>query len=148
MKTEILGYIKNGKLDLGSRKHEVQEFLDMHKEGKRVWLKMETYYPKRSLDQNKTIHWYFSLIADETGMSEKDVKDQMAKKFLTVNVVDKDGEVVVDRETGEVYTTVKETSKLSTVEMMEYMDKIRLWAIDFLNFDLPVPEKNPELRLK
>ena len=113
--------------------------------GKSVRLRVtyETYYTKRSVDQNSTLHWYLSIIAEETGMEMLDVKDQMAKKYLKAEVKDREGSLVADPETGEVMTKVMSTADLTTVQFNEYTEKIRMWAGQFLGIDLPEP--NPEM---
>lgn len=108
--------------------------------GNRVWVSIETYYRQRTTTQNSVMHWYIDEIAKETGMEPEEVKEQMARKFLTVQVVDKNDNYLADPETGEVYMRVMSTTELTTVTMMEYLDKIRLWALSYLNMDLPLPD--------
>jgi len=123
-------------------------------DGARIWVELESYYRKRTLSQNNLLHFYCDEIAQETGMEMLAVKEQMAKKYLTVEVVDKNCNVVADPETGEVMTRVKSTSELDTVEFASFVDKIWLWANDFLNLQLPQPDpnhksdKNFKLKLK
>lgn len=118
--------------------------------GKSVRLRVsyETYYTKRSVDQNSTLHWYLSIIAEETGMEMLDVKDQMAKKYLMVEVKDKEGSIVADPETGEIMMKQLSTAELTTVQFMEYTEKIRMWAGTFLNIDLPEPDPEKSKRNK
>ena len=125
-------------------RHNLQSF------GKslRVRVTYETYYRKRSVEQNSVLHWYLSEIADETGMEMLDVKDQMAKKFLVTEVKDKNDELVADPETGEVMTRIMSTTELTTVQFNEYTEKIRMWAGEFLKMDLPEPDSQKSIKFK
>lgn len=98
--------------------YDVKEFkalLSNFKDGQRVWIQVETYYRKRTVEQNNVLHWYLQEIADETGMEMLDVKEQMAKKYLTVDQLDKNDNIVCDPETGKVMTRVKSTTDLVTI---------------------------------
>lgn len=129
-------------------KDQVNDFLAAHKHGQRIWVNLETYYPKRSLSQNNTLYWYIDLIAEETGYDHEFLKGLFAKKFLSVPVLNSEGNEVPDPETGEVLMKVLSTAKLTTVEFMEYTERIRVWCIEFLNFELPEPDRNIKLQLK
>lgn len=130
--------------DLKAFRSDIRDF----KHDQRVWIQIETYYRKRTVEQNNVLHWYLQEIADETGMEMLDVKEQMAKKYLTVDQLDKNDNIVCDPETGEVMTRVKSTTELSTVEFNDYTEKIRQWANEFLNLQLPLPNENAELNFK
>lgn len=130
--------------DARSMKEDIKAF----KEGERVWVTIERYYRKRTLEQNRVLHWYFNEISDETGMSMDEVKEFFASKFLTVDMVDNNGEIRCDPETGEVMTRVKSTTELNTVEANEYSEKIRMWANEYLNLQLPLPLEPTELKFK
>lgn len=133
-------------IKLSNEKSFKQDLGDF-KDGQRVWIEVSTYYRKRSLEQNNALHWYFKEISDETGIEFDEVKDQMAKKFLMTDVLDKNGDIVADPETGEVMRRQLSTTELSTVQFMDYMDRVRLWANEFLNMELPEPDKNYKLKL-
>lgn len=135
------------KLDFVSKSAMLSDLRDF-KHGQRVWVEVSTYFKKRSVQQNAVLHWYFSEIAEETGMYMEDVKTQMARKYLTTEQLDKNDNLVCDPETGEVMTRVKSTTELSTVEFNEYTEQIRLWSNDFLGLQLPLPNENVELKFK
>lgn len=128
--------------DARSMKEDIKAF----KEGERVWVTIERYYRKRTVEQNRVLHWYFNEISDETGMSMEEVKEFFAHKFLTTEVVDGNGEIRCDPETGEVMTRIRSTTELNTVEANEYSEKIRLFSNDFFNLQLPLPNENTELK--
>lgn len=123
-------------LNLKAFRSDLSDF----KDGAMVWVHIETYYRKRTLDQNNTLHWYLQEIADETGMEMEDVKDQMAKKYLITEVRDKNDNIMADPETGEIMTRQKSTSELNTVEFNVYTEKIRLWCNEYLGLTLPEPD--------
>jgi hypothetical protein len=133
------------KLDFVALRSFLADLRDFkHKD--RVWVEISTYYRKRTTNQNAVLHWYLTEIADETGMEMEDVKTQMAKKYLTVPQLDKNDQKVADPETGELMTRVMSTTELSTVEFNDYTDKIREWANNFLNLQLPLPNESVELK--
>ena len=117
-------------------------FLDQAK----VTITVATRRKPRSLKQNAVAHWYFNAIADETGMSSDDVKEVLRHKFLSEDITDKNGEIMADKSSGEVLKRYKSTTELSTVEMMTFTEEIRMWALDFLNLSLPLPNEDVELR--
>jgi len=126
--------------DINAFKDDLNSF----KDGTRIWVTLEKHYNKRSLSQNSTIHWYIHMICEETGHDEEFMKEFLAKKYLTVSMLDQDGNEQADPETGEVMTRVRGTSELNVVEFMMFMDKIWMWANDFLGMQLPQPD--PEMR--
>lgn len=135
------------KLDFVSKNAFLNDLKDF-KDGQRVWVEVSTYYRQRSLAQNNVIHWYCTEISNETGMDLEEVKSLMKLKFLQRPILDKDGIERVDEETGEVMHYIPSTAELSTVEAMEFTEKIRVWCMEFLNIVLPLPEQEQELKFK
>ena len=133
------------KLDFLSKKSFTEDLKDF-KDKDRVWITVEKYYAKRSLKQNNLLHLYLSEIAKETGMQLEPIKDALKKKFLTVALTTKDGEIMADKSTGEVLERVKGTSELTVTEFMEFTDNVRVWAMEFLGLILPLPEEQVELK--
>jgi hypothetical protein len=135
------------KLDFLSKKSFTED-LKNFKDKDRVWIIVETYYPKRSLKQNNLLHLYLSEIAKETGAQLEQIKDALKKKFLSVPLTTNDGEIMADKSSGEVLERVKGTSELTVTEFMEFTENVRLWAAEFLGLILPLPEEQVELNLK
>lgn len=133
-------------LKLSSNKSFLSDLKDFKHE-ERVWVQIESYRKIRSLEQNKVLHWYINEISEETGQDADDIKDVLKKKFLTVALLDKDGEIMADNN-GEVLERVKNTSELNTVEFNEFTEKIRLFAQEFLSIYLPLPNEAVELKFK
>lgn len=136
---------KNPKINFNSL-DAFRDDLRQFKQDERIWITVERYYRKRTTEQNNVLHWYLQEISDETGMEMLDVKEQMARKYLTVELKDNNDEIRVDPETGEVMTRVMSTTELNTVSFNEYTEKIRLWANEYLNMSLPLPNEEPELK--
>lgn len=114
--------------------------------GTKLKLTIEKYYKQRSLNQNGVLYWYCTELANYLGMEVEDFKVMMKGKFLTWPVPDKrpdsEEEYLYDPETGEVLTYQPSTADLTTVEMSDFIEKIRMWALDYLNYELPLPDKN------
>lgn len=151
MKRRQLGRVNlsdptNPKVDLVSRKAFQADLLDF-KHGERVWLETSTYYRQRSVSQNALLHAYLQEIADSTGNEMEQIKDVMKKKFLTTPMLDKDGEIVCNPITGEIMEYVKDTSALNTIDMMEFCDKIKAFAMDW-GIYLEAPDEQRELKFR
>lgn len=152
MKTERLGYVdlsdpENPRVILNV-KNGVKDDLRLRRDGQRVWVKIEDYSPKRSQEQNSFLHVWLQEIADETGHERDWLKGYFADKWLRVPKLNAAGEEMPDPETGEVLTRVRSTTELSKLEFSEYMDRIRLFCIEFFNFVLPDAEKDREIKFK
>lgn len=76
------------------------------------------YKSKRSLDQNSRLWDLYNAVGKYIGEDSDSVHDLMGYKFLryqkSVN--------------GEVVEMIKSTTKLNTLEMVEYQDAIERWA--------------------
>jgi hypothetical protein len=135
------------KLDFLSKKAFIDDLKDFNDKD-RVWIVVEKYYPKRSLKQNNLLHLYLSEIAKETGAQLEQIKDALKKKFLSVPLTTKDGEIVADKSSGEVLERVRGTSELTVVEFMEFTENVRIWAAEFLGIYLALPEEQVELNFR
>ena len=51
-------------------------------------------------------------------------------------------EVVVNRDTGEVVEIPKSTAQMDTVQFSSYVQKLRDYASEYLNVEIPEPDKN------
>lgn len=83
----------------------------------------------RSERQNR-YYWgvVLKLISESTGESLEDLHNHFSYKWLSCS--GKSGKL----------NTKKSTTSLSTVEFMEYIDKIISWGEEFLNITFPEPE--------
>ena len=85
---------------------------------------------KRSIAQNDLMWMWFTCIERETGTSKDDVYMYYCKKFLmkTIQVGDK-----MER----IYNT---SSKLNTLQMTDFLNKIQADAASELGIRLPLPD--------
>ena len=95
--------------------------------GQKVEVVIRKLRSQRSNNQNN-YYWgcVLDILSKETGYEIDDLHEIMKYKFLKQN-----------RKTGMEY--VKSTSKLSTSEFEEYLEKIRRWASIELSIFIPDP---------
>lgn len=85
---------------------------------------------KRSLDQNRLMWLWFACIESETGTSKEDIHDYYCSLFLTrITIIN-----------GIEQTVVSGTSKLSTISMKDFLDKVQADAASEFGITLPNPE--------
>ncbi|MBF0247048.1 MAG: recombination protein NinB [Alphaproteobacteria bacterium] len=89
---------------------------------------------RRTTKQNALMWKWVNEVADHvsdyTGMDADEVHEFFKGKFLSPHVVEIGGEIVE-------YRT---TTKLTTSEMTDYMNRIYAWATTYLGLHLPIPE--------
>jgi len=83
---------------------------------------------KRSLNENAYYWVLLDILGNELGYMPYEVHDSMKNLFLT----DYNNKI----------PKVRSTSSLSTVEMEDYLQKIRVFALTELNINLPLPNEN------
>lgn len=92
-------------------------------------LNIKKQVSKRTLDQNALMWLWFACIENETGTDKHDVHDYYCKLFLK-------REVSVN---GKRELVVSGTSKLDTVAMTHFLNKIQADAASEFGIILPVP---------
>ena len=96
--------------------------------GQRLEIVIRKPKTSRSTLQNS---YYFGvvveLLANELGYDKDEIHEILKYKFLQSNAM------------GMPY--VKSTTKLSTGEFEEYLEKIRRWAAEFLHINIPDPNE-------
>jgi hypothetical protein len=124
------GIVENGKLKLSSM-DKFNSYLNTLKGGVLLTVKKEK--SQRSIQQNK-YYWgvVIKLLCEEIGLDEDELHEILKYKFLKEHV----GNKVL----GEV-DFVRSTTNLTTKEMEEYLEKIRIWAAQFLNTNIPLPNE-------
>lgn len=119
------GTVQNARLTLNQR-----EMFDkyLHTLSGEVQVIVRKPRKPRSLAENGYYHGcVLKIISDTSGQSVKAIHDFLRHEFL----VDVTAKIKV----------AKSTSDLSTVEMEEYLAKIRMWASEFLNCQIPLPNQ-------
>lgn len=141
MKIEIITDVVNGKFkrNLNRIQQTVKSL-----EGKEVKIVISEVFKKRSERQNN-FYWGVVIPIMQNTMLDignpmdiDDIHLMLRVKFLKQIIS-------INEETGEVAERVKSTTELSTIEFMDYIAKVRFWAIDF--FGVEIPEPNEELTL-
>ena len=126
MKAKIPGKIKDG-VFIPQYSRNWQNALSIH-EGKDVIITIEKPSKQRSNPQNNYLWGVpYKMIADYTGDDIDSVHHAMAEMFLT--------------SPGNVVKKVQSTTKLSTVEFNEYVEKIIRWAAEFLSLYIELPNE-------
>jgi hypothetical protein len=125
-------------------KFMVAEFTSQFEDGERIEVTFDTC-TKRSLEQNATLHWWIGLIAEFTGNTPERVKKQLKFDFLRFELLDEKGEYIVDKH-GEVMYEIRDTRDLKTHEMSKFMNDIQQWSIEFLDYELPLPNKTYKMK--
>lgn len=111
--------------------------LDPFEDGVKVTVTIETFKRKRSLSANNYFHFVIGMIAEETGEESKVLKEALKARFgLVEDITDRDGEILCD-EDGEVLRRLKSTSDYTGEEIATLIDKIKIWAQDFLGIIIP-----------
>lgn len=127
------GTIRSGKLFLDS-KPKFDEYLQGFPNEKRVEVTVDKLKHTRSNSQNR-YYWgvVVKLIADHTGHDPEQIHELLKQlhspkwHFFSVTKDDK------------VTGTPTSTTRLDTIAFVEYTEKCRIWANEFLGVQIPLP---------
>lgn len=86
------------------------------------------YVKNRTTDQNNLLWAWYTEISEHTGHTPEEIHEYCKASFLVPKTI------TVGKDTLEYRTT----TKLTTTEMTDYMDKIRAWAHTELGMTLSV----------
>ena len=118
--------------DLNSDKRRLYDILKGFT-GKKL-VKIEKYRKKRSLNENRYYHGVvLRYISEATGFTGEEAHEVCKNRFLVYKKADKLN--------GEEFSVTKSTTELNTLEFEEYLEKIRMWALDFLDCLIPLPNE-------
>lgn len=128
MHRKFISYIHEGKLVMTM---EMGEFIKTYPR-KEIQVILGQPTKPRSNDQNQYM-WAVPLkmIADETGEEAEYWHEFFKQKFLCI------GEKMIN---GQLIKLTKSTTELSTVEMEDYLARMRTWAA--INLGMNIPEPN------
>lgn len=134
---ELNGHIdKDGKPTI-HRKAEMEAWFTKNA-GKDFKIKVERKYKKRSDPQNR---YYFGVVVPlirerllqlGNDFTLEETHEALKAKFNVHEILNDKG--VSDE-------IVKSTAKLRTIEFMEYLDRITMWAAQFLGITIPAPNE-------
>jgi hypothetical protein len=113
--------------------------------GKEISVRFERKSTKRSDPQNR---YYWGCVIKEIAirlrdlghdwLTDEDVHDMMKLKFNHEQIISEEGEVL---------ELPKSTANLTKTQFGEYIDRIRMWAADFLEINIPDPGVQTEMQL-
>jgi hypothetical protein len=92
---------------------------------------VEPWKKKRTLSQNALYFKWVSIVANETGNSQDDVHEAFKQKFCPPRVV----------KIGDDERSIYTTTKLTTQEMTDYINKVYAYVTSELGYLLPLPEE-------
>ena len=98
----------------------------------RYRLIIERYTEPRTLSQNALMWLWFTCIEQETGTDKQDVHDYYCNLYLRRTTIIKGKETVI----------AGSTSKLNTLQMTDFLNKVKADAATELGITLPLPEEN------
>ena len=146
-KLSYYGRVKNGKIELPKKRFKAEVVSAF--EGRRIEVIVQRKRNYRSSPQNR---YYFGVVVPiilnafiDLGhdlQSGKKAHVEMIHEFLKERFLD-NGERIADAN-GEEIVLPPTTTKCSTVEFMEYLDRITMWAAESLH--IAIPEPNEQLR--
>jgi hypothetical protein len=114
----------------------------------KVTVEIKSRRKPRSLSQNAYLHLCLNMIADETGNSLEVIKTTLKAMYCKKPLLDREGEPIIDKATGEVVHYIQDTSDMDTFEASQFTENVRMFAIDFCGMTIPDPDQNIELRFK
>lgn len=126
------GNIVKRKLKLFEHEKEaIKRWCTTFKDGTKVDITIKKHKSARSNAQNR-YYWkvVVGILADEFGYESDEMHMVLREKFLRIHD-DKHPDFVI----------AKSTTKLSTVEFIEYIEKIQRWASIEHSIFIPDPEK-------
>lgn len=133
------GTVSDGRLVLDARQAFIEAVRTL--EGRQVVLELRQSR-KRSNQQNR-YYWGAVLTIVQYGMKQvgvtmsiEQVHDLMKFKHLKAEYVTTDGEII---------NSIGSTTDLNPIEFSDYIDRIREWALEYLNIDIPEPNQQTTL---
>lgn len=106
------------------------DFLCSQLRNGRYRVTIERYTEPRTLNQNALMWMWFTCIEHETGTPKQDVHDYYCNLFLRRTAVIKGRETVI----------AGSTSKLNTLQMTDFLNKVKADAATELGITLPLPQ--------
>lgn len=110
--------IINKELDFGTE-FNYGRWKDFLKANEGKWLRIDKPKVVRTLSQNSFYHIYLDMISRETGNDADDLHEFFKGKLLPRKLV-----TIKGRKTAHSYDKITSTTKLTKLEMSEYMDRI------------------------
>ncbi len=125
-----------------------KELINAFSFDEKVTVTVKTRRKPRSLAQNSLFHAYCGIIADETGNSLESVKSTLKMIYAQKPMLDKEGEVIYNKDTGEQLNYIQDTSSMNTEEMFILTENTRAFALEWFGMNLPLPDEQETLKFK
>lgn len=122
----IYGVVADSKPKIHDR-HKIDNYVSRLPEGTQFELIIKPVEDTRSLKLNRTYWMYLTMVGDELGYTKHEMHMYFKMKFLCENI-EVNGESILD---------CKSTSKLSTKEFCEYLEKIFRYCAQQIGLVLP-----------
>lgn len=103
------------------------------KQGRCLQVIVKRRQPRRSLSQNALFHSWCHILAKHTGNTDAEMKRDLKMELLPKHER-------VNKITGECVMEPLGTSKLDTVTMSEFLDRVQALAAEHFDIVLPSPE--------
>lgn len=126
MSQEAILLKKDGQVELS----KPFDFMCSQLRNGRYRLKIERYTEPRTMSQNSLMWLWFTCIEMETGTDKMDIHDYYCNRFLRRTSYIKGKETII----------AGSTSKLNTVQMTDFLNKVQADAAAELGVTLPLPE--------
>ncbi len=133
----MTGKVVEGEMQGIPRKRLKEEL--RHFEGKPIELIIRRKKKHRSNQQNRLYWVYMGMIGEYLGYSKDEIHEICKYKFLKKETA--------DETTGEIFQYIQSTSKLSTVEFMEYIENLYKWSAETFGLTLPEPNSQMEMNV-
>ncbi|MGN6417759.1 MAG: hypothetical protein ACTHMC_09725 [Pseudobacter sp.] len=138
---ELYGTISDEGVLTITNRPRLQEWCRQNK-GKNVVVKLERKYNKRSSPQNR---YYHGVVVQEIRLGFLDVGYEMSADEVHFFLKQKFNSIQVPGVGGEVIEVPGSTTEMTTVQFMEYVERIARWAAEYLNVTIPAP--NADLKM-
>ena len=138
------GKVENGQIKIYSRETMRKDAADFF-EGEEIEFTIQKKKKKRS---NRQVRYYWGVVV---ALVREELREKWGKQFEPQEVheflkMKFNSEMVVDEDTGEVFTVPISITKLSTREMMDYIERVRQWTIELFDLHIPEPGEQREFR--
>ncbi len=124
-KIKWFGKVTNNNIRLDKRS-EFQNHLK-YLEGHDIELVIQKRYRSRSLKANAYLWLIYNYISEHTGHSPEEIHEVCKTMFLKGT----------KQLAGRVYEIVGSTALMDTLEFTQYIEKVKLWAIQELGIQVP-----------
>ena len=137
-KIQLYSKVTNNHLDSNCRESIIR-YLRML-DGKPIKVTIEEVKRKRSTNQN-AFYWavFIPLIVNKFNEYGNNVDSEQVHEFLKDEVGKLSGNIFLPN--GEMKRISGSSAELQTGKFEDYLEKIRVWALDILEISLPMPNE-------